>query len=177
VNFDHTTEELSPRFLDRSWIITLASRNISEALLAGGEKPNAQGAQPLVSYAAMREAFMPARDTEPLPRELNDKWNTIQHIFQYFHLPLAMRNQKMVYDYCKTACRYMNKKPETRWAPLDYAVAQKILPIINGRGEQYKKLLFALQKTCDALPLCHEHIDRMIGMARENMDYYQFFAK
>ena len=27
VNFDHTTEELSPRFLDRSWIITLDSDN------------------------------------------------------------------------------------------------------------------------------------------------------
>ena len=23
VNFDHTTEELSPRFLDRSWVVTL----------------------------------------------------------------------------------------------------------------------------------------------------------
>ncbi|MDR3304054.1 MAG: AAA family ATPase [Treponema sp.] len=176
VNFDHTTEELSPRFLDRSWIIKLGSRNISENLLAEGERPGAQAVQPLLSYAALRRAFMPARG-DALPRELTDKWNEIQQTFDDYHLPLAMRNQKMVHDYCTTAYKYMNKRAEAHLTPLDYAVAQKILPLINGRGEQYKKLLLSLQKICDTLPLCHEHIERMIGLAKENMEYYQFFAK
>ncbi|MDR0635503.1 MAG: AAA family ATPase [Treponema sp.] len=180
VNFDHTTEELSPRFLDRSWIISLKSRKIAETLRSENTDPTSSEpeSRPLVSYATLHQAFGAGHDGEALPREINDKWNAIQHIFRYYRLPIAMRNQKMVYDYCKTACRYMDtKKPETRLAPLDYAVSQKILPIINGRGEQYRRLLLSLQKECEPLPLCHEHIERMISAAKENMEYYQFFAK
>ena len=180
VNFDHTTEELSPRFLDRSWIISLKSRKIAETLRSENPDPASSepDVRPLVSYATLRQAFGAVHDGEALPREINDKWNAIQHIFRYYRLPIAMRNQKMVYDYCKTACQYMDtKKPETRLAPLDYAVSQKILPIINGRGEQYRRLLSSLQKECEPLPLCHEHIERMISAAKENMEYYQFFAK
>lgn len=180
VNFDHTTEELSPRFLDRSWIITLRSRNIAETLR--GENPylatSESESMPLVSYAALHRVFGAVHGREMPPRDINDKWNAIQHIFRYYRLPIAMRNQKMVYDYCKIACRYMDtKKSETKLAPLDYAVSQKILPIINGRGEQYRRLLLALQKECEPLVLCHEHIERMISVAKENMEYYQFFAR
>ncbi|MDR2418076.1 MAG: AAA family ATPase [Treponema sp.] len=180
VNFDHTTEELSPRFLDRSWIITLKSWNIAETLRS--ENPDSASSEsdsmPLVSYTTLRRAFGAVHDGETLPRDINDKWNAIQYIFRYYRLPIAMRNQKMVHDYCKTACLYMDtKKPETRLAPLDYAVSQKILPIISGRGEQYRQLLLSLQKECETLPLCHEHIERMISAAKENMEYYQFFAK
>ncbi|MDR1324925.1 MAG: AAA family ATPase [Treponema sp.] len=180
VNFDHTTEELSPRFLDRSWIITLKSRNIAETLRSENPEPapSESDSMPLVSYATLRQAFGAVHDGEVPPRDINDKWNVIQHTFRRYRLPIAMRNQKMVYDYCKTACQYMDtKKPETRFAPLDYAVSQKILPIINGRGEQYRQLLVSLQKDCEQLPLCHEHIERMISAAKENMEYYQFFAK
>jgi hypothetical protein len=180
VNFDHTTEELSPRFLDRSWIITLKSRDIADTLRSENHElaPGEPDSKPLVSYATLRQAFGAVHDGETPPRDISDKWNVIQHIFRYYRLPIAMRNQKMVYDYCKTASQYMDtKKPETRLAPLDYAVSQKILPIINGRGEQYRRLLLSLQKECEPLPLCHEHIERMISAAKENMEYYQFFAK
>ena len=74
------------------------------------------------------------------------------------------RNVKMVLDYCKIACKYMQKDtPETRYAPLDYAIAQKILPTLNGVGEDYNLLFDKLQEECgnDNMPLCSKIIDRM----------------
>lgn len=41
------------------------------------------------------------------------------------------RNVKMVLYYCYVACKYMVRDtPETKLAPLDFAVAQKICPLL-----------------------------------------------
>lgn len=83
----------------------------------------------------------------------------------------------MVYAYCSIACDLMDTQtPGNRFAPLDYAVSQKILPIISGVGEQYKKLLTELQDECASLPSCSSHISRMIKAA-EDMGFYQFFTR
>jgi hypothetical protein len=64
------------------------------------------------------------------------------------------------------------------WAvPLDYAVAQKILPGINGAGKHYRALLTELKESCKMMPLCDYHLRRILGAADENMGFYQFFAK
>lgn len=61
----------------------------------------------------------------------------------------------------------------------DYAVAQKILPMINGYGETYKIFLNNLLKTCDKnnMPVCNRIIQDIIKKGDLNMAYYQFFAK
>jgi hypothetical protein len=81
----------------------------------------------------------------------------------------------MVRSYYSVASRYMDRD---NWiAPLDYAVSQKILPIINGTGKHYQTLLTELRETCRNMPLCEYHIARILKAAEENMGFYQFFAK
>lgn len=65
---------------------------------------------------------------------------------------------------------------DTRFAAIDYAVAQKILPSINGVGDRYKTLIKDLLNECESMPLCKKHLKRIEQTAEETMGYYQFFS-
>lgn len=175
VNFDHTTEELSPRFLDRSWIITLAPTMVNEETLSNVVIENHSS---IVSFGSLCEAFC-AKDKDHFDDDvIANKWSKIQSIFKANNLQVMPRNLKMVRNYCSVACRYMDRQSlETRYAPLDYAVSQKILPTINGTSDRYKKLVNELLVECNSLPLCSGHLTRIKKIAEENMGFYQFFAK
>ncbi|MDR2536025.1 MAG: AAA family ATPase [Treponema sp.] len=175
VNFDHTTEELSPRFLDRSWIITLNPPNIN-SIAIDSEVGNFES---IIPFSALSGAFLSRNEinsADPVLIKCHEKWEAIQRIFQKNSLSIMPRNQKMVRTYYTTACRYM-ERDDTWLTPLDYAVSQKILPIINGTGKHYQTLLTELWEACRMMPLCDFHIGRILKAAGENMGFYQFFAK
>jgi hypothetical protein len=175
VNFDHTTEELSPRFLDRSWVITLNSNSVSSEIMLNTTLPNQDT---IIPYSVLSSLFTPQDDSLISVDAISNKWIKIQNIFKQNKIPIMPRNQKMVQSYCTIACKYMDMQGmETQFAPLDYAISQKILPIINGIGEQYKTLLTHLKTVCDGMPLCLNHLERMLKAADENLGFYQFFAK
>jgi Chromosome segregation ATPases len=175
VNFDHTTEELSPRFLDRSWIITLEPDLLNEEIVANPEIINHDK---VISYDSLNSTFL-VRSDDTIDENILSKWTNIQKIFKNSGLPIMPRNLKMVQNYCKVACRLMDRQSaESRFAPLDFAVAQKILPIICGSGDQYKKLIEELEKECNSMPLCFKHIERIKKVSKETLGgYYQFFSK
>jgi len=176
VNFDHTTEELSPRFLDRSWIITLDPSRIDDGV---NEIP--ANYKDMISYASLQNAFGVSA-TDVIDEPIQNKWNAIQTIFrsEKCSLPIMPRNLKMVKNYCAIACKCMNREtPITKFAPLDYAFSQKILPTINGTGDNYKTLINELLKECtdQNMPLSAKHLKRMQRVAEGNMGFYQFFAR
>jgi hypothetical protein len=173
VNFDHTTEELSPRFLDRSWIITLQPEmiNTSAATLRDFEDTKA------VTFESLLKAFSPRH--QQIDATILEEWNQIQSIFSSNKLPIYPRNLKMVQNYFQAAYPCMDTSlEENRFAPLDYAVSQKILPTINGTGERYGNLVDALLTQCSGkLPLCHRHLTRIKDAADGNLGFYQFFTR
>ena len=176
VNFDHTTEELSPRFLDRSWVITLEP-NVVE--LEPDELPDHD--ESMVPFASLLEAFS-TQSGDQLDSSLSDKWDAIQEIFAHEKcaLPLRPRNIRMVYNYCVVAAKCMTRTTTaTKFAPLDYAVAQKILPTINGSGERYRYLVTELMKECSeqTMPLCAQHLKRIERTGGAELGFYQFFAR
>jgi hypothetical protein len=176
VNFDHTTEELSPRFLDRSWIVTLNPPNINSSVLADYETENLDS---IVPFSALNQAFLSRSETANNDAALikcNEKWLSIQQVFQKNSLSIMPRNQKMVRSYYTVASRYMDRD-ENGITALDYAVSQKILPVINGTGKHYQSLLTELRDLCRTMPLCDYHIERILKAADENMGFYQFFVK
>lgn len=172
VNFDHTTEALSPRFLDRSWIITLrAEENIKPTKLL---QPN----NTVVSYNSLFNAFNNkngSREENDTYLRSNKKWEQIREIFNDNHFSVMPRNQKMVETYIRTASQYMQSS--NKYVAVDYAVAQKILPLINGMGNDYQKLIEKLLNECDDMPLTNYHLQRIKRNADNNMGYYQFFAR
>lgn len=176
VNFDHTTEELSPRFLDRSWVITLEPKVVE---MNKEEYPDHD--KSMVPFESLLTAFS-AHDGDKLDEPLADKWRAIQAIFAHEKcaLPLSPRNIRMVHNYCLVAARCMSRATtSTKFAPLDYAVAQKILPTINGSGERYRYLITELQKECteQTMPLCARHLKRIERTGGAELGFYQFFAR
>lgn len=177
VNFDHTTEELSPRFLDRSWVIMLEPSQIDEEADEIDEYlKNMEG---MISFQDLKDAFG-VNKNDTIDEVIQNKWDLIQKIFRDHALPITPRNLKMVRNYCAVGCRCMMRDtPSTKLAPLDYAVAQKILPIINGTGENYRRLLEDLQKECTMqnMPISAKHLERIQRIADNNMGFFQFFAR
>ena len=78
--FDHTTEELSSRFLDRSWVIVLEPGQIDEDSFITEPVNNAEK---IVSYKDFIDAFggQPKEDDE-LDDKIVDKWKNINAIFK-----------------------------------------------------------------------------------------------
>ena len=173
VNFDHTTEELSPRFIDRSWIITLSPEDINTHATTVQDPAPAK----VVSFPSLMKAFSPK--DQKIDPTIQEEWNAIQTIFSSNKLPIFPRNLKMVRNYFQVAFSCMDtSREENRFAPLDYAVSQKILPTINGTGEKYKDLVDALLTRCSGkLPLCERHLSRIKEAAENNLGFYQFFTK
>lgn len=173
VNFDHTTEELSPRFLDRSWVIMLDPSRIDDEV-----DDDTDNYEDMVSFGTLREAFC-FNESDKIDEAIQNKWNTIQKIFRDKSLQIMPRNMKMVKNYCAVGCRCMeHDTPTTKFAPLDYAFSQKILPTINGTGENYRLLIEDLLKECTAqnMPISAKHLERMKRVAENNMGFFQFFS-
>ena len=175
VNFDHTTEDLSPRFLDRSWVIMLEPTRIND----DDTDEDLENFEDMMSFASMKSAFCFA-DGDAIDESIQNKWDSIQKIFKDHALQIMPRNQKMVRNYCAVACRCMERDtPATKLAPLDYAFSQKILPTINGMGENYRSLIDDLLKECTAqnMPISWKHLERIKDAADNNMGFYQFFSR
>ena len=173
VNFDHTTEELSPRFLDRSWVIMLEPTRVDDEI-----DEDIKNFEDMISFDAMKTAFF-ISENDAIDEAIKNKWDVIQKIFRDCSLQIMPRNLKMVKNYCAVGCRCMERDtPVTKFAPLDYALSQKILPTINGNGENYRSLIEELMKECTAqnMPITAKHLERMKRIAENNMGFYQFFS-
>ena len=174
VNFDHTTEELSPRFLDRSWVIMLEPTRIDDEI-----DEDIENVKDMISFGAMKTAFC-VEENDVIDEAIQNKWDSIQKIFRDRSLQIMPRNLKMVRNYCAVGCRCMEcDTPTTKFAPLDYAFSQKILPTINGNGDNYRNLIEDLLKECTPqnMPISAKHLERMKNIAKNNMGFFQFFSR
>ena len=110
INNDHTTETLSPRLIDRAWVITLPQLTLRDY------------------SSSVSEAKIPAEIIEVIP--------------------------------------------------LDYAVAQRILPKIIGNGEEFEKWLNEFGSLCSSngLNTSARMVKNIIERGNHQMKYYQFFC-
>lgn len=173
VNYDHTTEELSPRFLSRSWVVMLDEELGSDESLSGEwVLPE----RPAVPYWALQKAFG-ATQGKNMDDSLSDQWESIKDILRQYGRPIMPRSERMVTDYIRVAAPYMSDAGKS----LDYALAQKILPSMNGTGENIRKCLQELSewcgKTMNTMPETLKQLRIMLDRGSENMNIYQFFAR
>lgn len=172
VNFDHTTEELSPRFLDRSWVITLNSPDNMLPKL----KPDTP--QP-VSMETLDKLFGYPKEGETFPEAVSHIWNDIRQAFKdkNVNLPLSPRNILAVENYCIAASRFSDTEITPEQA-LDFAVLQKILTTISGYGSRCENLVnLLLDISRDHLPNTYKKLEQMRETAEANSQFYQFFAR
>lgn len=174
VNFDHTTEELSPRFLDRSWVITLDAQNLDlEERRQSSATVSLDDVRPL-SYAALLKAFG-SRKNALMDVELKAKLGEVLEICARNRRPVSPRSQNMMASYVVAASELMEcQAAQTRYAPVDYAVAQKVLPLLSGTEEALGSLLDDLGKIA-GLPLTRARVEHMLEAGADS-GYFQYFA-
>lgn len=173
VNFDHTTEELSPRFLDRSWVITLKA---PDRILTKNKPIPPQ----TVPMSELNRLFGHPMTNETFPEQVSSIWLEIQQAFKEpsINMPISPRNILAVEHYCIAASRFA-KDQITPEQALDFAVLQKVLPTINGYGGRCETLVNKLMEIAaeNNLLLTGEKLTEMSSAADANSQFYQFFIR
>ena len=141
INYDQTTEELSPRVIDRANIIRLKPENFNiDNLICQDIKKVVLRYKDIIDYFELLDfkdelnvAFDDER--EQLFRDIKDK-------FRKLNIYVSPRVEISIKRYCNVAKKIMHE--ENR--PLDYAIAQRLLPLINVQGIHAKQKLKELQE-------------------------------
>lgn len=141
INYDQTTEELSPRVIDRANIIRLKPENFNiDNLICQDIKKVLLRYKDIIDYFELLDfkdelnvAFDDER--EQLFRDIKDK-------FRKLNIYVSPRVEISIKRYCNVAKKIMHE--ENR--PLDYAIAQRLLPLINVQGIHAKQKLKELQE-------------------------------
>lgn len=175
VNFDHTTEELSPRFLDRSWVISLETSDLDIDTLGECAKPDLSFST--IGFGDLLEVFgyHAAIDVPESFGTFRTRLREVLDICARHNAPVSARSQQMMIRYIAAASRVMNTaSANASYAPVDYAVSQKILPTLSGPEDTMRGLIDDL-KAVGGLPITKRRLERM-SKAGEDSGFFQFFV-
>ncbi len=171
VNYDHTTEELSPRFLDRSWVIMLSPDGVATD---DHPEPSSVSETPAVSYDCLMRVF--GQRVCNMNQSMEAVYADVLQACVANGRPVSPRSQHMMRGFISAAVELMDTSSvDTRYDPIDFAIAQKILPTITGPMEVLGDLVEALSRACAPLKTSSRLIEN-IKRTGENSGYYQFFA-
>ncbi len=175
INNDHTTESLSPRLVDRAWVVTLPKNNVYSK-----ESQIQSEVIKHLTWNNLKDAFLEAGSKTEYDREVASVLDGIKDRFTKQSVYLSPRVSMAIFDYWKVASTIMVEDEygnQPNIIAIDYAVSQKVLPKISGSGEEYEAWLNELQDYCNGKNLMHsaEIIDDIINRGNKRMKYYDFF--
>ncbi|NUU38092.1 hypothetical protein [Pseudomonas sp. C2B4] len=174
INSDETTERLSPRLLDRAPVVSLSHAQFSLPTLHEVE-PVFTGSVP---YSSLHKAFNPSDITFALSDAEESNLKSIITTLSSGHnrtapIHISPRKIQSIHKYCKTA----NELLYQRYKAMDFAIAQHILPVINGYGKGYRDKLSQLhQKLGDYnYEVSRNLLSGIIEQGDELTESYSFF--
>jgi hypothetical protein len=177
VNYDETTELISPRILDRAPILILESK-LEENQLS--ETNKIDFLETPFSYEIMEELFgkkphIP--DLEDLENDLINKINQLSNTNtgSSSFITLSHRKLNSIKQYCHKAKPLMKKYHEA--FAIDLAVLQYVLPLIDGQGESYGKKLNSLKEILISFELekSFNYLEKIINIGDQDFNSYNFF--
>jgi MoxR-like ATPase len=179
INNDHTTETLSPRLIDRSWVVTLP---YSQQLFSSGiiNKNIPKDQIEIISWNSLKNAFTPNQDECKFDSESQKMYDAILNKLREKQFFISPRVDQAIKKYWTIASRCFetdDTKIEPDIIALDYAISQRILPRISGSGDEFEEWLNDLKVLCNNNGLIKSAglIDEMIIRGNQQMNYYQFF--
>lgn len=184
VNNDQTTESLSPRLIDRSWIVTLPEPNWSNFTSFNSPVPNSDDENVrIISWNALQEIFSYNncwKDIELYEEKIGSILSDVYSNMKLLGLNPSPRTQKSIINYIAAATKWFEKESEQTFsfnAAIDYAVLQKLLPSITVVGSKYKERLKELQNLCESndLTLSAQTLSNIIEKGDSSMNLYSFF--
>lgn len=176
INYDHTTEVLSPRFLDRAWIIRMEGTDVFDMLSGEVSDESVENATEMISQSDMIRFFsasgkeMQGRQISPYTIDVLTKF--IECFMKNGHA-ISYRSVLAMKRYCIVAEYYMPNKSTA----LDLAIIQKLLPQINGSGTQYLQFLEKLLEMSKDYQLtkCEKLINRIKEIGTKEHNYFNYF--
>lgn len=175
INNDHTTEMISPRIIDRAFIVSLPAYKGSAV---SGMDLHDDFDMKQISWKALKDCFH-AGD-QKIQKEPSDILNEICDRFAAMYQEVSPRSRKAVETYCAVAQnvfeRVQNADPSI--VALDYAVAQKIITKVSGNGDSYRDFLIQLNEFCKSknLNMTSYQLDKIILAGDQALKYYQYFC-
>ncbi|SHG40819.1 AAA domain (dynein-related subfamily) [Flavobacterium segetis] len=138
INHDHTTETLSNRLIDRASIVQLEKPNSITEITE-----NTTNIDTIFDFLELQKLFTETPKWKTEEELIKDTFNKIKEKLESNHtIIISPRKEIAIYKYCKVATGLMEGNS---YVALDYAISQHILPLINGRGESFQKLLEGLK--------------------------------
>ncbi|WP_411680028.1 hypothetical protein [Clostridium thailandense] len=184
INYDHTTETLSPRLIDRAWIILLESNSMliddyNLTLNCSQEKVSDE----IIMFKDMEKCFSYNSIEDHGDELISTVYDVLRDIYAMLKensISISPRIDIMIKRYLKVGCNLFEgtKDATSEFVALDYAVAQKLLPKINGYSDEYEEFLNNLKKKFDEKNMmkCKKVVESIIEKGNRNMKYYQFFS-
>lgn len=177
INYDHTTEPLSPRLLDRVAVVRLTAPKDTIRVEKSVSLPSVSG---YYSTEQLEQMLNPTEGNYEMAGNLLNLFNEIRDLLENEEdgLPIIInpRKQRDVSKYCAIAQQVMEDNGNA-FNALDYAFNQQILPLIAGRGEKFGKRLNTLHDLIDQfLPNSALSLRRIIRNGDANYYNYRFFV-
>ena len=172
INNDFTTENLSPRLLDRASIVTLPEQTSGVVGMIDEEE-----VLPPVSWEAMYHYFGPERSLahrtkiEPL----------LERIYAHamaIGVPVSMRTRLAILHYISAANSVFKHVDQPGFMTgIDFCVMQRLLPRINGNGEAYREKISAFEALLanEGLLGSAQLLREVMAKGDNAMDWYRFF--
>ena len=169
INTDQTTETLSPRLIDRAYIIKLPKVGVKKST---SELPKATE---IITWENFKNTF--SKKSE-LSNITNNALKAIFKLFDNYGMSVSPRIEGIIENYIMAAQEIMEDEPNTlaREKALDFAVVQKLLPKINGYYSVYEPFFDSLKQLCKEynLNVTEDAVIKIIDAQKRNMGYCQY---
>lgn len=173
INYDQTTADLSPRFLDRAWVISMnpvsvdaiVTELVDDSIVANNDEViSLEALQNIFDWHNVKDKKMNQITKTRLDRII-DKMKEGGHT-------ISARSIHLISHYYLVAEMFMSSKE----VALDYAISQKILPCINGNGKKYKEFLNGLMTICKENQLNKSASIVSKILDKSEHEFYGFFS-
>ena len=173
INYDQTTTDLSPRFIDRAWVISMSAAAMDAIIANPTDDSLIENNDVIISLSDLRSVFSweNVKDKK-LNQVTKDRLERIIAKMREGGHIISARSLKAIIHYYLVAEEYMTSKE----VALDFAIAQKVLPCLSGNGKKYKEFLTSLMNICkeNQLNRSANIISRIID--RQEHEFYGFFS-
>ncbi len=181
INNDHTIEQLSPRLIDRAWVIMLPQMTLRDYGSFSTDAKIPTETIDVISWESLCNAFAPAGEACFSNPDIQKCYESIIIKLREQKFLVSSRVDKAIKRYWSVASKYFemdDTKTDATIIALDYAISQRILPKINGNGEEFEKWLNELSSLCSSngLNTSATILKEIIERGNRQMKDYRFFC-
>lgn len=162
LNFDHTTESLSPRLVSRAAVIKLEP---TKSFFPESDFS-------LLNAPMANKVIFEAISEKPIRQRLSKLSDILSDNDRKFGTPIFLSHRKInaILDHFNHLAPVINDDAKA----LDFAIAQHLLPMIFAQGKPFERRLEELRKNLDGLENSQEEVEHILN---KGSDYhvYSFF--